>query len=251
MIGVLRRAGLLWPLVLAVIGLAILIALGNWQMRRMAWKAELIELVDNRVKSEPISFEALKQRAGAAGGDIRYQPVRVSGRFLHDEARYYFLPLGSKVGWHILTPLRTDGGDVVFIDRGFVPDQLLAEVAETKARPEGEVTITGLAREFEAAGLFTPANNVKENKWYWRDGAGLYKSLAGATTTLPFMIDQRERLGAGEWPKPGVTRVQFSDKHFGYALTWYGLALTLVGVFFAFAYQRLKRGLKRRLGRRG
>ena len=242
MIGALRQAGLLWPLVLAVIGL------GNWQMRRMAWKADLIELVNNRLKSEPISFEALKQRA-TGGEDIRYQPVRVSGQFLHDEARDYFLPLGSKVGWHILTPLRTAGGDVVFIDRGFVPDKLRAEVAQSKeseARPEGEVTITGLARRFETAGLFTPANNVKENKWYWRDGPGLYKSLAGDPPMLTFMIDQRERLGDGEWPKPGVTRVQFTDKHFGYALTWYGLAMTLVGVFLAFAYQRLKRPVRRK-----
>lgn len=255
MIARLKETGLIWPLIFTLIGLFVLIRLGNWQMERKAWKADLINLVEARVKSEPISFAALKERA-AEGGDIRYQPVRVSGAFDHSQERHYFLPLKNQVGWHILTPFKTTDGDVVIVDRGFVPDQFKSQKRRGGSVPLGAVTITGLARQFETAGFFTPANDIAANKWYWRDGEGLYKSFTafgGKSTAsnedlagmqpLSFMIDQSRaaELTSGDWPRPGVTRIRFSDKHFGYALTWYGLALTLVGVFTVFAAQRLLR----------
>jgi len=42
----------------------------------------------------------------------------------------------------------------------------------------------------------------------------------------------------GQWPKSGVTRLDFSNRHLEYAMTWYGLALTLVGVWFAFSRRK-------------
>jgi surfeit locus 1 family protein len=44
----------------------------------------------------------------------------------------------------------------------------------------------------------------------------------------------------GGWPQGGVTYVALSNRHLEYAGTWYGLALTLVGVFVAFARGRLR-----------
>ena len=242
MIARFKKAGLIWPLALTLIGLVILIMLGNWQMQRMTWKENLIATVEQRLKLEPIAFAALKERA-AAGRDIRYQPVTVTGVFEHEAERHYFLPFKGKVGWHILTPLKTSGGDVVLIDRGFVPDKLKDQSLRKDGLPTGALTITGLARSFEEARLFTPENDVANNKWYWRDGPGLYQSISAQTkvTPLPFMIDEATKASSGAWPRPGVTRVSFHQKHFGYALTWYGLAATLAGVFAAFAYVRLRR----------
>lgn len=242
MIARLKTAGLLWPLVLTIISLVILLMLGNWQMRRMVWKETLIETVQQRLKLEPITYAALKKRA-LAGRDVRYQPVKVTGEFVHEAERHYFLPFEGKVGWHVLTPLKTTSGDVVIVDRGFVPDRLKDQSLRGDGLPAGQVTVTGLARLFEEQRLFTPENDVSDNKWYWRDGPGLYHSLPAdmSAMPLPFMIDAGTKATSGAWPRAGVTRVAFSQKHFGYALTWYGLALTLVGVFAAFAYMRLRR----------
>ena len=41
-------------------------------------------------------------------------------------------------------------------------------------------------------------------------------------------------------PRGGVTRLDLPNRHLEYALTWYGLALTLIGVFVAFARGRLR-----------
>jgi surfeit locus 1 family protein len=37
-----------------------------------------------------------------------------------------------------------------------------------------------------------------------------------------------------------VTRLELPNRHLEYALTWYGLAATLVGVYLAFAISRLR-----------
>ena len=50
----------------------------------------------------------------------------------------------------------------------------------------------------------------------------------------------------GGLPKGGVTRVALPNRHLEYALTWYGLALTLIGVYLAFAISRLRASVRAR-----
>ncbi len=241
MIDKLQRSGLIFPSIFAIVALAILVSLGNWQMKRMSWKANLIELVNKRIDAPARSFEEVLKLSQNLD-DIRFQPVTVRGVFDHNNERHYFLPYKGKVGWHIITPLKTANGQIVLIDRGFVPDELKEASRRPKGLIEGEQVIEGLVRLSEKGNYFSPPNDVSANKWYVRNISELYASLGGdPKRELPFMIDQKRLKSSGEWPLPGVTKVEFSDKHFGYALTWYGLALTLIGVFIAFAYSRLSK----------
>jgi surfeit locus 1 family protein len=41
----------------------------------------------------------------------------------------------------------------------------------------------------------------------------------------------------GVWPKGATTVLNIANNHLSYALTWFGLALALFGVFAAFAWQ--------------
>lgn len=234
-----KESGLLLPLILSVVGVFILVSLGNWQMKRKAWKETLISQVTERVDSAPLAFKDVKAKSHNLEA-LNYQPVRVRGVFDHSQERHYFLPHNGKVGWHIITPFETDEGDILFVDRGFVPDTLKEADKRPKGLIKGEQTIEGLVRLSEVPNYFSPKNNVRQNKWYVRDLSELYGSLnASAVKPLPFMIDQKRVGTSGEWPLPGVTKVKFTDKHLGYALTWYGLAMTLIGVFAAFSFSRL------------
>ena len=241
MISKLRQSGLLWPFILSLVGVLILVMLGNWQMRRKAWKRDLIQLVQERIGSEPVDIESLSQRA-LEGKDIRYQPIKVTGAFDFAHERFYFLPFKNQTGWHVFTPLRLSSGDIVFIDRGFVPESFKQQNSRRDGLPTGQVEIEGLARPFQDnQGMFVPDNNPRDNQWYWRDGKALYDSMPGYQgQRFAFMIDAKKSAQYGKWPRAGVTRIKFQDKHLGYALTWYGLALTLVGVFGVFSYVRLR-----------
>jgi surfeit locus 1 family protein len=56
---------------------------------------------------------------------------------------------------------------------------------------------------------------------------------------LPLVIDaDGQPEPPGGLPKGGVTRLQLPNRHLEYAVTWYGLALTLIGVYLAFAISR-------------
>ena len=92
-------------------------------------------------------------------------------------------------------------------------------------------------------GLFTPVNDVTHNLWYWPDIAAMSHSAlpGGEQNTLPFFIDADARPPSSPYlPQGGVTRVDLPNRHLEYALTWYGLAVTLIGVYFAFFVSRMR-----------
>ena len=55
---------------------------------------------------------------------------------------------------------------------------------------------------------------------------------------LPFFIDADATPNPGGWPVGGVTRIDLPNNHLQYAITWYGLALTLVVVVGVFIWRR-------------
>ncbi len=103
--------------------------------------------------------------------------------------------------------------------------------------------MTGLVRVPHEPGLFAPANDVAHNLWYWPDVAAMQSSaFAGMDVRASsFWIDaDAQPEPPGGLPRGGVTRLDLPNRHLQYALTWYGLALTLIGVYGAFAISRLR-----------
>jgi surfeit locus 1 family protein len=238
MLSALRARGLLWPAVMTVIGVVFLVALGNWQMRRLAWKEGLIAAIADRAHAAPISLADAELR----GGDVEYLRVKSTGKLLNDrELDFYAFDEQAGVGWQIVTPLQLADGSVVFVNRGFVPDELKDPAKRREGEPSGEVEIVGLARKPETPGAFTPANDAGKNVWYWRDiPAMAVAAVPGDKTPIvPFVIDaELEPRPPGGWPRGAVTRLELPNRHLEYALTWYGLAAALLGVFAAFAVTR-------------
>jgi len=238
-----RAAGLLWPTLLTLLGLAILIGLGTWQMNRMAEKEALISRLEARSKAAPVSLD--EAIAMARDGDVEYVRVHVQGRVHHDKERYLYAPhkrLG--LGYDVFAPLEIGANRYVWVNLGFVPERLKAP----ETRPQGggaeDKEITGIVRLPATPGTFTPNNDVARNQWYWRDLNGMHASAfdPAKTELVPFFIEAEPKPGTvegSEWPLPGGSKVVLSNRHFEYALTWYGLALTLIGVYAAFVWHRL------------
>jgi surfeit locus 1 family protein len=57
---------------------------------------------------------------------------------------------------------------------------------------------------------------------------------------LPFMTEAERMNVPGGWPRGGATYLDLPNRHLEYALTWFGLALALIGVFFVYARRRLR-----------
>ena len=116
-----REKGLLGLTALMFAALAVLLGLGFWQLSRLQWKQGLIAQIETRTKSDPISLEVAETLA-SEGRDPSYFRVGVEGRFHHGREQYLYAVSDGRVGWHVITPLETANGQMVLIDRGFVPD---------------------------------------------------------------------------------------------------------------------------------
>jgi surfeit locus 1 family protein len=241
MLARLKDAGLLWPTAFALAALAVLIGLGTWQLQRRQWKEVLIAKIAARVKAEPMSL-AVALRRYAEGGDVEYTHVMARGRFHHDKERYLYAPAKSGLGWHVYTPLEFAPRRIVWVNRGFVPDELKSPQSRPGGdAPDGQGGIAGIVRLPPQPGLFTPQNDSVRNLWYWPDATAMTASAftSQPVETAPVTIDA-DASDPRASPRGGTTRIDLPNRHLEYALTWYGLALTLIGVYAGFAMSRLR-----------
>ena len=177
-----------------------------------------------------------------AGDDIAYLHVLARGRFLHDKERYLYAPTAAGLGWHVYTPLELAPGRVVWVNRGFVPDANKVRYTRAAGLVAGEVEVSGLVRPYQKKGVFEADNDVARNLWYWPDVKAMSASAFASIAGPPFAIDADRSPVPGGLPQGGVTRLQLPNHHLEYALTWYGLALTLIAVYFSLAVGRLRQG---------
>ncbi len=196
------------------------IALGIWQWQRMGWKDALIARVEARVDAAPIPIPARSAWAAVTAERDEYRRVRLSGRFVGPDTRTQAVTeLGA--GWWLLAPLRTDGGDIVLVNRGFVPAD-----ANAAPPPVGDVEIDGLLRISEPEGGFLRRNAPAQSRWYSRDVDAIARARGFAGDAVaPFFVDAARDTDGQGWPRGGLTVVRFRDHHLSYALTWFGMAL--------------------------
>jgi surfeit locus 1 family protein len=242
MLGRLRNAKLIWPTLAALAGLAVLVGLGTWQLERKRWKEDLLAKMAARVGADPVPMARLGDPA-APGADIEYRHVTVVGRFHHDRERYLYQPGPGGLGWHVYTPLQTAPGRILWVNRGLVPDTAKDPAKRSAGQVVGEIQVQGLLRKAPAKALFAPQNDPRGNLWYWPDVAALTISAfpPGTVMVLPLVLEvDAKPLPPGGLPAGGVTRINLPNRHLEYAVTWFGLAATLVGVYFAFAATRLR-----------
>nr|WP_281417863.1 SURF1 family protein [Ancylobacter dichloromethanicus] len=223
-----------------------LVGLGVWQLERLAWKEQLIAQVEARVHQAPVELPPEANWGQIDFAKDEYRRVTAQGRFRHDlEVQVYALvdqePDGfGGPGYWVVTPLGLGDGSFVLVNRGFVPLDRKAPATREEGQVEGLVTVTGLLRLPEEAALFTPANDAATDSWYVRDPEAI-GSAKELVRVAPFLIDADAAPNPGGLPRGGLTRIAFPNRHLEYALTWFGLAASLLGVFAAYAWGRLRR----------
>lgn len=240
--------GLLWPTVATLVALAILVSLGNWQVRRLAWKEGLIAAAESRSVADPVAAPGPDRWDAVNQDDWIFQRVAANGRYGPGEI-HVFMALSEPngrlggPGYLIFAPFTTDDGWTLFVDRGFVPLEN-KEPGTRPGPPEGEVTIDGLVRFGEKPAFFTPDPNLEENEWIVRDLPKMAAALnLDAAKVAPYYVSLvGSQTPPGGLPQAGETPLTFSNSHLQYAVTWYGLAIVLVFVYGAFAWRRLRPG---------
>jgi surfeit locus 1 family protein len=215
----------------AVPALLVLVALGMWQIQRLHEKQALLDTIEQRMQTPEAPLGDVLR---APLAEAEWRRVHARGRFQHDKEAYvHAIEPGLGVGVHVLTPLVTPEDGVVLVDRGFVP--LAARAPETRAagQPSGEIAVSGIVRLEGERNAFTPAANEAERTWYWRDIDGIARHL-GLMLEAPMVIVAEQPANPGGLPQFPGYRVDIPNNHLQYALTWFGLALTLIGVYLLY-----------------
>ncbi len=225
------------PTLFALAAFGILIALGVWQLQRRDWKNDLIARFEQALAKPPIAYEPPQPNANEQHREF----TRVAATGAFEEAKTVKMlvptPEDSRArtqdgfGYLLFTPLRI-GNAAVFVNRGFAP-QSLENAAEGLA---GQATVTGILRVSQASNWITPAPDFAKRLFFSADILEMAKAagLAAPGTVTGEYIEAEPSPQAGEWPKPRDPHellASIPNRHLEYALTWFGLAAALAGVY--------------------
>ena len=255
----LQQARLIWPTVATLVASGILLTFGNWQMRRKAWKEDLIATVKAQAASDPVSLRAVLD------SDLttqQFRRVTLTGTFQHASEFHVWAPQPRQPAWSVITPFQLTEPlnkdqryptSIVLVMRGVVPEASKASATRGEGQPAAPVTLTGRVR-LGGVGVFDGKPDVVKNQWYANDLTAMRLAMAGQTVArsasgvpdqaisrvAPFFVEAEAAAPGKGAPEPRLGALALSNRHLEYALTWYALAATLIGVYFAFAAARLR-----------
>jgi len=236
---------LIWPGVLTVLALIVLIGLGTWQLVRLAEKEQQTTQIEASLSAPPVPLPSESEWATLKPADYDYRRVSLTGTFQHDKEAlaFGFISVGvrgdTREGFFALTPFVLENGSTVIVNRGFVPQELRAQSSRAQGLIQGPITLTGLMRVPEKKGTFTPEDEPAKNIFFTIDPLSIARARQ-IERVAPFIVDADKSQVPGQWPEGGHTIVVLANNHLQYAITWFALALGLMGVFFVFANNRLK-----------
>jgi surfeit locus 1 family protein len=229
-----RPAGARIGVVLAaLVGFALFVALGTWQLERRAWKLDLLARIETRVHAAPVPAPGPGQWAQVSAARDEYRTVLATGVFQHDLETLVQAVTVLGPGYWVVTPLRSADGTVVLVNRGFVTAERRNTASRSSTNPPGEVTVTGLLRVSEPRGTLLRHNDPAMDLWYSRDVAAI-AAARKLGTVAPYFIDAAAAppvplAASPDAPVGGLTVLAFNNNHLAYALTWFALALMSAG----------------------
>ncbi|SDY76564.1 SURF1 family protein [Citreimonas salinaria] len=215
------------PLLIGLVGAAILVALGLWQVQRLAWKEGIIADIESMIAADPQPLPRVVDPATQ-----RYQPVALQGE-IGEGALYVLVSVKRQgAGWRVISPFTTEDGRRVLLDRGFVP----AAEKDTPLRA-GPAAVLGNLHWPDDRNSATPENAPQDNTWYARDIGPMAEALQ--TEPLLVVASDVDPADARVRPLP-VDSAGIPNDHLQYAITWFSLAAVWIAMTLAWIRTQAK-----------
>jgi len=226
---------MIFPIILGITGIAILLSLGTWQVKRMGWKNTVLAQIEQRITATPIPLPAkpnpefdnrLSVRVKAL---IGFDEAHVLYSTKRDGPGFFYSTKRNGPGFLVIAPALTKpDGRKVLIDMGYIP-----EAQKTTVRKPQEVTIVGNILWPNEVDGYTPEPNMDRNIWFARDANKMAKHFG----TESFLIVARS-IEVGDYgTNPQPIGLNIPNDHLEYAITWFSLALVWFGMTLYLLYR--------------
>lgn len=228
------------PTVFTACGLVLLFSLGTWQLNRRSESASLRIFYAERLAEPAVDV-------GTQSTDLDWRRGYVEGvpewdRHVVVMGKYMWMQPGQ----HLIVPVRTAAGRVVLVNIGWVPTDEYEAIVGREAAIPGARRFEGLARELppdpQARGTF-PEEAGRALRWRAVDVRAMADAMA-LHDVAPALLIEGEGLAVDadipdRVPPIGGWRVAPPERPHGeYAVTWFSLAITLVGVWLSLSVRR-------------
>jgi surfeit locus 1 family protein len=227
----------IWPIVVAtIVGLAILLTLGLWQLQRLAWKNALIARANAAIAAEPIPLDQALELF-LAGKNVDYVKVKARGKFAPGDPLQLLSSANSGPAYELVQGFEQTQGAPVLVSRGKIAiNQQFPKSDQT------EVEIIGhLVWHDQGRGYFDVDNKPDANLWYWWDVVAMTNQFSATHLNPNYAV---VHLVPGSPGTEGLTveapKANLRNNHLGYAITWFGLAAVLLVMAGLFIRGRLK-----------
>lgn len=215
------------PTVMSIIGIVILLSLGTWQMIRLQQKNTMLRMIEAQLAQPPVNITGTFSKDETAWQNLHYRPVTLHGHFL-PLYQFKLAPrtYEGQVGYQLIMPMELENRQIVLVNRGFVADG----VAILPATDE-KTAIQGIARIPEAEKpAYMPENIPSRGVWAWLDAQAMGHEI-GVRNVAPVVVYETRDNARDTYPIGGHIPLPSHNRHWHYAVTWYCLALALMGVW--------------------
>ena len=206
---------MIFPILMGIVGCAVLVVLGVWQVQRMHWKTGVLAEISAMIGADPVPLMAAPEERAD-----KYRPVMMDGRFTGDFVQILAGDGRSIPGVRIIEAFEMTGGRRVMVDRGYLDGD-----ARSIPRPPHAAHVVGNLHWPQDSDSYTPVPDLKAGLWFARD----LPTMAAFLHTEPVLIVARDPTGDGIEPVP-VDTSNIPNDHWGYAIQWFSLAVVWAGM---------------------
>ena len=231
-----KRYTLVISTIVILVAVVIMSSLGVWQLQRAEEKSLRIEQIEKRKAEDPLSLGELLK----SSDDIRDFPFQLYGKI--DPHRYFLVDnrqFQGQVGYEVLAPVQTNEG-LILVNLGWVKGTKYRANLPDVSLPKGTLFFQGIVSLPDLNPMISETA-LADDSWpkviQQIDLALLESFLQEPLLGFVMLLSPESEEGfVREWQPVAMP----PEKHLGYAIQWFGLALASLLVYIFAVRSKLK-----------
>jgi len=220
---------------IAIPALAAMIWMGDFEVKRAYWKAGLIADYEKMAAAPAQSLSELLCGPTLAPADIIGRPVRAADVEMNlkstaakaEPVRMFGHSDKGDAGWRLLEaaapPQCIAKEGALLVETGFETLNHTKTIYASSGDPPQRYTV----QSWPNKSMFAPKNYVADDDWHWFDAPAIAKALGAQKLNADYYLTVVTGL-------PDEYVAMPPARHWGYAITWFGMAAAFVVIYAVF-----------------